>query len=273
MNPIAKALDEVKFKIPPSILNEVFREKGRYMYRNTPVSIDEQIRVKVIQPRVLVDCNLAGGAEVFVPVNKGSVQFVEDNAYVVRFPKTATQGRSILSVLSLSFLSPSGLGMSPGMYTNAFKPCSVTPVLMAGQDVANSFMPIPTVSTARVELIAENTILIRDSMASITDGYLRCILMNDENMSHLQLKAIPKFCHLVVLAVKSYIYNNYSVLIDEAYLSGGQELGKFKDIVDGYADAEELYQEYLSTKWGVISMLNDRESKTRFIKLMTGVGH
>lgn len=273
MNPIAKALDEVKYRIPVQILNEVFKEKGGYKFRVLPTSIDEQIRVKVIQPRVLVDCNLAGGAEVFLPVERGDVRAVEDNAYVVHFPKTLTQGRSILSVLSLSFLSPNAMGMAGGGLGNTFKPCSVTPVLTAGQDVMNSFMPIPTVSSARVELIAENTILIRDTMVSVTGGHLRCILMNDENMSHLQLRTIPKFCRLVELAVKSYIYNTYTIQIDEAYLSGGQELGRFKDIVDSYADAEELYQEYLSTKWGVISMLNDRESKTRYIKLLTGMGH
>jgi hypothetical protein len=55
-----------------------------------------------------------------------------------------------------------------------------------------------------------------------------------------------------------------------AKLSGGQELGKFKEIIESWSETEELYQDYLITKWSGIATLSDRESTTRFLKLMIG---
>ena len=57
MNAIKKALDELKFRIPREILNQIFTEKN-FSYRTTPISVDEQVLSQVIKPRVLVDCNL-----------------------------------------------------------------------------------------------------------------------------------------------------------------------------------------------------------------------
>ena len=270
MNPIVKALDELKFRIPIFILREVFKEKGFYNWSQTPISLDEQIKQKVINPRVLVDCNLVGGAELSIPLDSVKIVSAQPNMTVFHIPKDLTQGRSILSVLNIGFMAPNALTAGS---TGFFKACSVTPVLGAGQDITNALSPIPQVSTAKVELVAENTVLVSEIMASLAGGFLRCIVMNDPDMSHIQLRTIPAFCRLVELAVKSYIYNNQSIAIDSAYLQGGVELGKFKDIVDSYADAEEMYQEFLKTKWGKISFMNDRTTKNRYLKLMTGMGH
>ena len=58
--------------------------------------------------------------------------------------------------------------------------------------------------------------------------------------------------------------------MDMAELRGGHNLGKFKDIIENYADANELYDSYLKEKWQKISLLNDRESTTRLLKMVVG---
>jgi len=72
MGPINKALDEIKFRIPKQILDLIFVQRtnvwGNTNWKNNVISIDECIMSTVIRPRVLVDCNLVGGAEVFIPL-------------------------------------------------------------------------------------------------------------------------------------------------------------------------------------------------------------
>jgi hypothetical protein len=89
-------------------------------------------------------------------------------------------------------------------------------------------------------------------------------------MSHIQPRSYKAFCKLVEYAVKAFIYNEYIIEVDMGELRGGHNLGKFKDIIEGYSDAEELYSTYLTEKWQKIAFQNDRESLTRFLKLTVG---
>lgn len=267
MNPITKAVDEIKFRIPRDILKQIFQDKS-YNWRDTPISIDEQILSRVIRPRVMVDCNLMGGTEALVPLDGSERQIVDSFITIYRIPKDITQNRSIMSALSVSYMSSAmGAGLA-GM--NNYKQCSVTPALILGQGMMDAFGPIPQTSTAKVQLIGENTIMIRDTIPPVGYGYLRCVLANDENMSHIQMRSIPDFCKLCELAVKSFIYNEYIVTMDRGQLYGGQDLGVFKQIVESYADSEELYQDYLRNKWAAVAFMNDNESFTRFLKLNIG---
>jgi hypothetical protein len=267
MNPITKAVDELKFRIPRDILKQVFQEKS-YNWRNTPIGIDEQLLSRVIRPRVLVDCNLVGGTEALVPLDSTEREVVDSFITIYRIPKDLTQHRSIMSVLSVSYMSAAiGAGVA-GM--SNYKSCSVTPALVLGQAMMDAFGPIPQTSTAKAQLIGENIVMVRDTIPPVGYGYLRCILSNDENMSHIQMRSIPAFCELCVLAVKSFIYNEYIITMDKGYLQGGQEIGVFKQIIEGYADAEGMYREYLREKWTAIAFMNDTETFTRFLKLNIG---
>lgn len=267
MNPISKAISEVMFRIPSSILKEAFSLKN-YSWRDGPVSIDEQIRNLVIRDRVLIDCNLVGGVEAIIPIDNLPVEMIDAYSNVYHIPKSLTQGRSIIAVLSVGYASASLQGMSGGL--GGIRPNTVTAVTMGGQAMMDAMSPIPVSSTARVQLIAENTVMVKDTNALISNGYLRCVLANDDNMGHLQMKSILPFCELVVRAVKSYVYNEYIIKMDRAQLSGGQDLGRFKEVIDAYADSDDLYREYLKTTWAKIAFMNDRESMTRHMRTMTG---
>lgn len=267
MNPIVKAVHEVKYRIPLQILREVFTNTG-YGFRNNPISLDDQIINQVIRPRVLVDCNLVGGSEIFVPLSGLIPETIDNYTSVFHVPKDLTQGRSIISVLSISYNSNSML-TNAGMLAGV-RPGSVNPTSMAGMAMMDSFSPLPISSTAKVQLIGENTIMIKDTIPLITNSWARCVIANDSEMNNIPLRAIPHFCKLVELAVKSYIYNEYIIKLDMAQLSGGQELGKFKEIVESYSEVGELYDDYLITKWQGVAFMSDRETFTRFIKLNIG---
>lgn len=257
-------MDECKYRIPREILDTIFVKRTQ-RWRQVPASLDEQILSLVIRPRVLVDCNLVGGAEAIIALNRAPMERVEDFVNVYRIPKTLTQNRSIMSVLNVTFYDPSK--------ASTYGTASVshnTAMMQAGNAMVDAMGSIPVTSTARVQLIGENVVMVRDIAALPQNIYLRCILENDENMAHLQLRSYRAFSDLVVLAVKSYIYNNYSIMLDMGELMGGQQIGKFKDIIDGYADSEELYQTFLTEKWQKVAFQNDREQHSRFLRNLLG---
>lgn len=265
MNVIQKAIDDVKFIIPPPILAAVFNPKHR-AWRAQSVSIDTQIRNLVIRPRVFVDCNLAGGKEIKVPLNGLTPDFVNQFTTVYRIPKERTQGRSIMSVLNVTYTDPN---MQAG-FGGSFGDCGVSAVGSMTTALMNASAPIPNVSTSSISIIGENVIEVLDSQRLPAYGYLRCIIAHDENMSHLPPRSYRSFCKLVEYAVKAYIFNNYVVEMDMAELSGGVALGRFKEIVDGYQDANELYETYRIEKWDKIAKMVDRDSFDRQIKSIFG---
>lgn len=268
MNAIAKAVDEAKYRIPSRVLKEAFKD-SKYSWRPSNVSIDEQITNKVIRSRVLVDCNLVGGVEMIVSLEGLGYDTVDNYTIVYHIPKERTQNRSIMSVKSVGYAaSTSAMG---AMGSLGSLPFNDNDMMGMANAVVNSHSSAPTVSTANVTLVAENTIMVRDMARMMGNNYLRCIVADDENMNHIPPRAIPQFCKLVELAVKSYVYNQLIIEMGDAFLSGGQELGVFKSVVEGYADSEQMYQDYL-VQWSGVAFLSDGVRATRHIKLLIGAG-
>jgi hypothetical protein len=264
MSALTNAVAEIKFRIPRQILDTVFIKRDQ-QWRQTPVSIDEHVLNEVIRPRVLVDCNLVGGAELYVPLDGIPYENFDMFTTVYRIPKSKTQNRSIMSVLSVSFSDPS---RSTSYGNAAFANNSA--MLRAGNQVMDAMGSVPITSTASVQLIGENVVMVKDNSIIPSNSFLRCIVAHDENMSHLQLKSYRHFSELCVLATKAYIYNEYIIDLDMGQLVGGVNIGRFKDIVDGYADADELYRTYLTEKFEKVSFMNDAPSYTKFLRSMFG---
>jgi hypothetical protein len=264
VNALRKALDDLKFVIPRPILDTVFVKRNT-TYRMAAPSLDEQILNSVIRPRVYIDTNLVGGAEVLVPLTGLSGEEIDTTDMVYRIPKSLTQNRPIMSVLNVTYVDANSMAAA-GQYAS----CGVSAEQSAAQALLDAVSPLPLISTARVTLIGENVVLIRDSIRVPSNSYLRCVVAQDEAMSHIQPRSYKAFCKLVEYAVKSFIYNEYIIDLDMGELRGGHNLGKFKDKIEEYADAEELYDTYLREKWQKIAFQNDRESHTRFLKLTIG---
>lgn len=264
MNPIQKAIDNIKFKIPPQILQTVFINRF-YHDRLQSVNIDENILTRVIRPRVLVDCNIVGGTQMLIDLAGLELITVDRFTQVVRIPKDRTQGRSIMSVLAVNYNHANA-----SMLSGNSPSCGVNIITQQATALLNSVVPPKVVGTANCRLIGENVIEIRDTNRIAGYGSVRCVIANDENMSHLQPRSYFDFARLVEYAVKAYIYNEYTIEMDMGELSGGQQLGKFKDIIEGYSDANELYDTFLKEKFAKIQMMNDRESITRHIRSLVG---
>lgn len=264
MSAISNALSHVKYVIPREVLQTVFINR-LYSYNLTPVSIDDSITTQIIKPRVLVDCNLIGGQEVYISLLGIRQERTNDYTVVIRIPKDRTDGRTINSVLNITMTDPTRLSS----YATT-QLCQATPLMLMGQSVMDALGPVPITSTAHVQLIAENTIMVRDSIILPANSYLRCMLSMDDELNHLQLRSYPAFNKLVEFAVKSYIFNNYIIQMDQAELQGGHNLGRFKEVVDSYSDAEENYQDHLKNTMQKVLYMNDNTTMPRLLKMLIG---
>jgi len=161
-------------------------------------------------------------------------------------------------------LAPRYLDGTAGAFQNNVY--NSNPLLNVGLKAMDTVTGQSPYFSAKLSLIAENTILVRYNDFSQEPGFIRCIIQNDEDLLNISPRSYNHFSKLVVLAVKSYIYKELFIRVNAAKLSGGQELGTFKELIDQYADAEEEYQLYLREVWMKVSFMSDDESYTRFIK-------
>jgi len=257
MNAINKALQEVHFQTPHEVLNICYVENNQVL--NQAATIDERLMTTVIRPRVLVDCNLVGGVETKVALNRANITNLSTFEFLVNIPKDQTAGRSIISVLSL---------VSNVVYNQALGFNETPAALSASMNMMNNLGVENVVQTSRLELISDNTVLVADPTIHLINGVLRCVIENSPNMENINPRAYPAFSKLVVLAVKAYIYNTMIVKLNKGYIYGGHELGVIKDIIDNYADAEEQYQEHLNLVWKKISFINDDEKMGSYVRSM-----
>lgn len=267
MNPITYALNNLRMHIPIEVLEKTFfgLNPSRFV---TPTSLDSIIRDQVIDAKVLVDCNLIGSEEVYVPLQNLPATRVDNFTTIYNIPKSLTQGRSITSALSVAygFGSPIGANMSGGNMGLR----NSSSLLDAASGVMMSQAPIPDVSTAYVTLIGENTIMIQDTVALPGNIALRCKIESDANFSQLSGPAYMQFAELVLLATKAFIYVKNQIPMDRAYLSGGQDLNAYRNIIDSYSDAAVNYNDYFRTVWRKVSILDSYQSKRRHLGLITG---
>lgn len=263
MGAIQKSLDEVRYNIPREVLEQTFIANNQ-KFRGLPVSLDHRIREEVVNPRVLMDCNLVGGVEDNIPLGSLTGERVDQFHIIYRIPKTLTQGRTIISPLSLTF----GQGYAFQHPTVGVQKSSA--MQDAAYGLLQAHLPIPPVSTGYVTLIGENTVLVQDNMAIPVNCYLRCLLSNDPEMNNINPASWHAFSQLVVLATKAYIYNNLSIPMDQAFLHGGMALGRLREIVDNYADANEMYYTHLNEVWRKTAFQNDPIRHRRHLKSILG---
>lgn len=263
LNAIDKAIADIKFSIPKEILRKVFLNNLNFW---TPLnaSIEEQIKVLVIQAKVLQDCDIVGGVKIYITTSDIPREYTDEFTVIFRVPKEKTQGRPITSVLGIGYLETNTYAQYN--ITNQMNECSVTAFTENALALYAANASIPISSTAECTLIAENTVMVKDTMYIKPNGYLWCEIANADNLSNIQIRSLPYFSRLCVLACKAYIYNSYIIQMDQGENFAGKELGAFRSIVEGYSDSLQEYNEYLSDVWQGVAYMNDARQHIDLIR-------
>lgn len=222
------------------------------------------IRRAVIDARVMVDVNLCSGVEDVISLQGLSSQRIDAWNTIYTIPKERTGGRTINAVYSVSF----GQGNAMGSYQPGTTNSSAA--LDAAAGVLQTNMPWTQVQSAYADLIGENTVLLSNIGQIPGLLYLRCQLSHEPNMANLKPENYDVFTEMCILACKAYVYTNTLVQLDEGAIKAGASLGRIREIIDGYAEANQMYKDMRRDEWRVQSHLNDREKSKRTNRYLVG---
>jgi hypothetical protein len=263
----SSALRMIYNTIPREILEATFRPN------DYQITLDKRIQEVIVNGRVLPDCNINAGKIKRIPLSACMMEYVlpdPDISSIIsptpgslyRVPPAARENRDIVGVIDISYLFDySGFNDSPfGLGSNGNTIRSMAAAALNSHTGRNSCLtPTPT-------LLANNMILINPTNSFISDWALVCRLGYDDEFTNIANASITPLSHLITTATKAYIWVTLTIQIDAAMLSGGQELGKFKDIVDRYENEYEKYNEDLLKFRGSTAL--DMEAVRYFIRAM-----
>lgn len=258
MNAITYAINNIRFSIPLEVLQLAFGEAEGVLTGS--VGLDDLITTRVLRPKILVDCNLAGGVSRQILLRQCGIRRIVDG-WVITVPKALTDGRSIINVTDIL----SGVIRTIGTTRGASIAGTSNP-LAAIPDMLNPPMVIPT---TRLELLADNIVLVKSDVQIISNGVLSCNVENDNNLNNISPRSYTPFAKLVLLGVKAYIHNTLTIRVGQGYIYNGHELGVIGDTVSNYADAHEMYEEFLEYKWSKIAYMNDKSKMSNYIASIT----
>lgn len=275
MNALLYAINEIKHNIPYEVLHAgMCIDEDEQLYGLS--TLEEKINLKVFKKRVLLAANVIGGIETTIPIAGLAPTFTEQMYTVYHVPPDLVMGKEIVSALSLSYLPTAGfIGVSGGFGGNSITYNPTTPMnhmntatMNVASRIAASYNTSSILSSAHLELVARNTIAVYAHYRALANYGIRVVLENHENLANIQPRSYQSLSKLAVFAVKAYIYNKLIVPLNSGMLTGGQELGVFRSIVESYADAEEGYQTYLREVWGKVAFMNDTQRYNNFISGM-----
>lgn len=271
MDLISVSIQRVKFEIPPEVLRLAFapkqydgRQQNFFRSPHSSVSIDAVIRRQIIDARVAVDVNLCSGVETIISLNNIPQERIDPWNLIYRIPKDRTDGRTITAVYSLSFGQGDVLG--------AYQPNSLnsSAMLDAAAGVLQSNLPWTQVQSAYVSLIGENTVLLSNIGQFPGMLYLRCQVTHEPNFANIPPQYYDVFSELVILAAKAYVYNNVIVSLDEGAIQAGASIGRIREVIDGFADSNQMYKEHLRDNWKLAAHFSDFQKNQRTMRYLVG---
>lgn len=91
-------------------------------------------------------------------------------------------------------------------------------------------------------------------------------------MNNITGAAILTFSQLCLHAIKAHVYITLINELDEGAIRGGIQFGGILREVEGFADANELYEEMLEKKWRRVARHADKLTKDQLVNLAVGHG-
>jgi hypothetical protein len=273
MNALLYVLSELRFTIPNEVLHAAFTCDELPNLVNL-TSLDEKITRKCIKARVLVDANIVRGIETVISLNTVTPNLAENYYTIYQIPPELVQNKEILSVLGLTYNTNqfyggmAGANVMPG--GSGFQPYNA--LMGVASRIGNSAADASILSNTHLELVGYNTVVVHANYRMLANYGIRIVVENEQNLQNISPRSYKDLSYLCTLAVKSYIFNKLTIRINQGYLQGGQELGQFKNIIDSYEGAEELYREFLRNTWKTVSFMNDTTSMNRFVRGLISPG-
>lgn len=263
MRPIDYALNYISLRIPKDILEIGFKTDDPADQLTT---MNDKILRFVINQHIRPDLDMMGGSLLHVNIDMCSVTPVENQIeFLIRVPKTLTNDLSIIRPLNLSSR------MLYSDQTQIYSGTRSTSMMNIASKMINAVDDQPRLTTTNLELIGDNLIRCREPIGMRMYQHLQVLVENNKNFSNIQPQYYDKFGELCLCCTKMVIYNRSVITLNEGYVRGGHEISVVKEIIEGYRDEIEKYDELMKT-WRKIAVLNDQHRMHKLIKITCG-GH
>lgn len=279
MSAIDNAIADIYFEIPIEILKAAFLG-DRQLYTSTGTrqvfntSLNDVIRNKVFDAKVLKDCDLLGGQEQIIPLYNTELWKPDNFTTVFRVDQQKTRGLRITEILSIMYGYPDALYGSPaggiGVYTGSLNQnAQQSAVGMMTTTMLQSYAPATEIQLVNCDIVGFNTIAIYETQIITNQLTLRCRLSNDAELNNIKNNSWPQFSELAMFACKAFIYKELTIKMDQGQLQGGIELGAFREIVQGYADAAQNYKDFFRDRWQRVAAYNNTLGRYRAVRRAT----
>jgi hypothetical protein len=276
VNALIYAVNEVKSQIPFELIHAGLMIDETDVTSNL-TTLDDKLLRKVIRKRILLDANIVGGVETIIPLNNVPPSYSEYYFTVYQIPPELTMNREIISALNIVSVPVNGFYGNSGGFGNQVgngSPGSFgnfglqNPVMGVADRIGNAAAPTGNVSNANLEIVAYNTVLVYANYRNLASFGMRVVLENETNLNNIQPRSYKTLGMLCTLGTKAYLYNKLIIAINSGQLSGGQDLGTFRSILESYSSAEEEYRTYLREIWAPTAFINDNVRYSRFLGSM-----
>jgi hypothetical protein len=267
MDIVQKAIKDLTYSIPKELLVAAFNEFSLWD-TGIQANIDSKIRQEIIYGRIFEDVNVSGGQQIELHIGSVTPRVVHGDStydrgmYIYEIPKKLTDGRDIISVISLNY-GPIRHALNGANDLSTFSHGTMT--RLANQ-LIDTTARSDVLSTSNVTLISGNTILLRNQSPFSDQVFMLCNVSIDKDFSVFRASAYRKFGQLVEYAVKAYIYNKLRIPVGKGEIYAGVDLGVFKDELDNYSDSNEMYKEYLDANLSKLLFTSDDLRMESFIK-------
>ena len=249
-SPLSIIMAGIKAKLTPQILELAFLKDGKYS------TIDEGIKQEVIRERVLLDVNLVATRMGIIPlknewIRETRYENVETfaaymyNSTQLWIPPQARENRNIASVVRVmsSVTQPGApfLSTLTGWYGGGNTVGNMGDAILGSHTLRGAgFAPYA---------INEGNNYIR-IMGTFPDTFmdglaLQCTLEYDEEFTNADQNFIYAIRDLCICATKNHIYHKLVISIGESQVVAGMDIGVVKDIVMGFANADDEYDHLL----------------------------
>lgn len=257
----AMGIRYIKQEIPRPILEATFIRRNLNNQFFSHVTLESAISSVILDSMVFLDLMLLTGRETTIELAGLPHERNSDGSCIIHVPTARLAGRNLLEVYRVNF---NGISNSP----NSLSSTENSELDRRVDQIIDGTNSIPVTSTSSCEIIAPNTILIREHYDVLEFINAVVNLSHDKEMSHIPPKAFHIFAELCVNKCKEYIYTQNIIRMDRGMVERGMEIGTFKSIIDEYRDSTQNYKDLLK-QWRRVDFHLDHEKKEKLIRLIT----
>lgn len=243
MNVIDSCLRKIRRHIPEPLLKAAFVPKDMRRL-GIVISPDEAIVRDVIRQFVIPDIQPVGNyTEVDITNCRYEIDPNDQWARIYYLTDLATGGREIMAAhLAVTPVAGQAYTLPPaGSYLDGYN----TGVMSATQRVVDSNSALPRISSAEVRVWGPDAIRIKDPGMFVYATKLMVKMAYSQELNEIKPAFHDIIANLALYATQQHIYNQMSFEMDAGFLEHGMEFGAFKNFVERYSDAGQMYEDTL----------------------------